>query len=724
MMLDKAWRLSYDSSVVGIRIKKDNTLYDIDIEPFRGKPLDIDILPSLVMREYGDLIMTEEEFQSKQTIAELPFSENLVGELKAYIKQYRLNDRYLRAAYFNRIKKLRQEYYTYLPDAWLKDFAEYHEDNFGGNRNIYTVFNDVQRNLIVDYFRWRSKVLFDEAKQNRVLRKSMKKAHLLADIMGDAEDWYYDGSVDTGYMGGGHCTLGHALRYKHFAVSRSTNVEVVFGATCMSDFFDLDKTLLDNISKAQDKMIKEIKVISYLMDSDRFGTYKEEYSELWDIMKHFKGRFKEKVPNGNGWASFMGNFDAKGLPLTRPMVEVYFKLRSLYGRETNTPVESKNSESVVPYSYEYYKLKLDNYALNYDIKVLKELFKGRKSSSLATVLLGCTPKSEKDFTFIAKGLKLVERAEKVASYLNSKEGGSITLGYSIILKVLVNTEYPIYDDFKERRLATYQEEMSGNPNIVKEYFFTERRKRAVNYLFKYTLEKAPLIRSTEYVEYVSEFMDNYTIIEDLINVQYENWIRDSLDKLTYSYMVRQKSKKEFEKKNPDRGNKPAVWGETSPRGSNSVPSSSSSGEVKRQTVGGKTRITPYQTEGKFGNGMLVAEMYDYLKTNSNLMTPNEAKRFDRIPNHDLENHREGLFIFNVYERALKRAKDKELENIEPRLTNVSIYNSYVENLFELIENSSLDRKDIVFSIIDTVRTSKNLSDKQKKVIRSALARVM
>lgn len=98
------------------------------------------------------------------------------------------------------------------------------------------------------------------------------KVENLAQIRGE-EEWRYAGIIDFGVTGGAHCTLGHALRYAHYAIAGGEKLEirdiiegnedraVIFGETCASDFFDISIKDMKELIKIRKQMSKDIEVI-------------------------------------------------------------------------------------------------------------------------------------------------------------------------------------------------------------------------------------------------------------------------------------------------------------------------------------------------------------------------------------------------------------------------------------------------------------------------------
>lgn len=207
-----------------------------------------------------------------------------------------------------------------LPSRWLIEYDRYKTEEFRNNSGIYQSLTDEQIEAVKRYFRWKTRMQFRRTLKGTKLERKPQKAEALLKIMGDADDWEYDGCVDTGYLGGGHCGLGHALRYEHYAVSPSTNREIIFGVNCASDFFGIDPKVLRKINTIQDETLDEIKKIVFIMNTGKHGEYQNTYyGDLLEVLNVLKGHIASTF--GVEWDAHMDNFLRCGLPLTQSMVE-------------------------------------------------------------------------------------------------------------------------------------------------------------------------------------------------------------------------------------------------------------------------------------------------------------------------------------------------------------------------------------------------------------------
>lgn len=168
--------------------------------------------------------------------------------------------------------------------------------------------------------------------------------------VGDPEmikDWRYEGYYDTGEFGRGKCSLGHKLRYVHFARNIKTGEQVKFGIKCVTDFFKLTPLALKLIRQGFNEANNEIK--ESLEKFVKFGSF-EAYNAKTDIVNRanlvlennpnalcrpYKDALEESLLVGE-----MMGFLAMKLPVPNWFE---YKINNVYGREMhklNTPVDN------------------------------------------------------------------------------------------------------------------------------------------------------------------------------------------------------------------------------------------------------------------------------------------------------------------------------------------------------------------------------------------------
>ena len=150
------------------------------------------------------------------------------------------------------------------------------------SENVYALFDAEQKKLLQSYFKNFSAEMYKELNGTVELQIQKKNAKVrekienLGKIMGkiSLDDWEYDGMVDAGQNAGQKCDLcPRPVRYAHFAVNRKTKECLRFGCSCAADFFSLDSTTLSSMKTIQAKTLKDIRLISYIMEHNLLKEY-------------------------------------------------------------------------------------------------------------------------------------------------------------------------------------------------------------------------------------------------------------------------------------------------------------------------------------------------------------------------------------------------------------------------------------------------------------------
>lgn len=157
---------------------------------------------------------------------------------------------------------------------WGVDYSNYMKKNYPKNTGIYDGLSDEQVVAIKSYFRWRTRQKFNEITNNMPFRVSKEKANRLTELAASADDWMFDGVVDLGSMIG-KCDIGHALRYEYYAYSKSTDSRVIFGSTCVSDFFNVSKDVINKLNSVRTETFEDVKKMVYILKTDKMEKYKK-----------------------------------------------------------------------------------------------------------------------------------------------------------------------------------------------------------------------------------------------------------------------------------------------------------------------------------------------------------------------------------------------------------------------------------------------------------------
>jgi hypothetical protein len=125
--------------------------------------------------------------------------------------------------------------------------------------------NDLQKDFLNKFSKLRTAKKFEIEALRLIGRPELVK------------DWCYNGYKDTGSMGQGRCSRGHALRYEHYAKNIITEEVIVFGIKCVTDFFNLTPQQLKLIKQGVAETNQEIyQILEKLTKYKTFKQYEKE----------------------------------------------------------------------------------------------------------------------------------------------------------------------------------------------------------------------------------------------------------------------------------------------------------------------------------------------------------------------------------------------------------------------------------------------------------------
>ena len=120
--------------------------------------------------------------------------------------------------------------------------------------------SEADRLLVMLYFRW----ITMQSRNRYGISSLVNSAHRSDKVnafleskkpgLSKVTDWEFSGMIDFGFQGAIRCSNGnHALRYAYYAYSPSMDIELVFGSSCGSDFFDMDIASLQGMQQELEK---------------------------------------------------------------------------------------------------------------------------------------------------------------------------------------------------------------------------------------------------------------------------------------------------------------------------------------------------------------------------------------------------------------------------------------------------------------------------------------
>lgn len=215
---------------------------------------------------------------------------------------------------------------------WEEEYLDYMKKNFPKNEGIYNRLNSNQKKAIMDYFRWRTKTYFSEICSSVKLEVSPEKVRKIAELADGANDWVFDGIVDLGSKCG-KCTLGHALRYEHYAYSPSTNNRILFGSKCVSDFFNVAPAVIRQMDRVRKETFEDVKRTLFIYYSGKSAAYKElNYSKFPKPMMLDPKVDELLVKRFGSGSDILLNVMRAGLPVPQYFVDIIRNFEANYAK--------------------------------------------------------------------------------------------------------------------------------------------------------------------------------------------------------------------------------------------------------------------------------------------------------------------------------------------------------------------------------------------------------
>ena len=233
-------------------------------------------------------------------------------------------------------------------DDGYDPYIDLEEDEVGDTsiKRLYTYLTPEQAKVLKSYIMWRAREVFrvTDASDNFEFSNPKKEAKLQKYREGG--EYYYAGMIDTGYSGGGRCTLGHELRYVHLAIDMtqydcdidtlldrynydfeqlldSPNA-LVFGKGCVAEFFKVGEGSINALGRAQTESLCDMKELCDFYDRGIIDEVRNSFGVLDDVMQSvsskalFNKQGTERVQKGHIY--FYKKFRELNLPYPRSLV--------------------------------------------------------------------------------------------------------------------------------------------------------------------------------------------------------------------------------------------------------------------------------------------------------------------------------------------------------------------------------------------------------------------
>lgn len=247
-----------------------------------------------------------------------------------------------------------EESYYYEDEDYYEEEPDDLEEEESTVSKLYSYLTPEQVKTLQMYYLWYSQNIFNAAQKDPTL--SIKDVHKRAQKLAELDKlrnlgglWHYAGFIDTGYDGGGYCTLGHKLRYMHLAwdvtvsdietafwgddytvdidrIIESNNC-IIFGIKCITDFFEVDKECMSNLMRAQRESMKEMDYLCSLYEAGTVEEVRQDFKLFDEIMEVLVKKCNRAKLIGDepvieyGLVNFYQKFKACGLLYPKSLVQ-------------------------------------------------------------------------------------------------------------------------------------------------------------------------------------------------------------------------------------------------------------------------------------------------------------------------------------------------------------------------------------------------------------------
>lgn len=253
--------------------------------------------------------------------------------------------------------------------CYPEQYEKVMKTNHAGNKNLYCGFNATQALLIQSYLVMLTLEKYKQFKKGdlRLTVDPHKVANMRA-LTNNQLNWSFGGVLDMQYVAG-TCALGHPLRYAYLAVSETAHAGIgklygvvrhggadiyltqgrdvlVFGSTCVSDFFQMDSALVDLLKRVKSGGIEELKAVAYMQYSGKMYPDFDDKCTKWfnSCFSYFAQKLEQEH---KAEYDLTMRFIQANVPLPPSLYYNLVRYLETYEYLTNASKSKKASESVV-----------------------------------------------------------------------------------------------------------------------------------------------------------------------------------------------------------------------------------------------------------------------------------------------------------------------------------------------------------------------------------------
>jgi len=186
------------------------------------------------------------------------------------------------------------------------------------------VLTESQRNAVKNFYIWYTVGQYRDLAKSIKLNLAPGKLESLTELRGE-EEWAFAGIEDLIITQGcgGHCTLGHQIRYAYYAAPlsspKNTETWIVFGKDCAGDFFDISKEDMEKLVAAKNNMTDELTELVRMIENGKIEEGLARNTTLANMVKRaVKASVLREVFGDVG--RFAVDYLRVGLPMPKSLV--------------------------------------------------------------------------------------------------------------------------------------------------------------------------------------------------------------------------------------------------------------------------------------------------------------------------------------------------------------------------------------------------------------------
>lgn len=197
--------------------------------------------------------------------------------------------------------------------------------------DTFKTLTEDQRRALEMYYTWWTTTTFNTLTNDsrEALKANPKKVAALAELRGKDIEWKYSGTKLASLInpnGVEYCSLGHRLQIVHFAKGmdkEGRQYVIKFGSTCVADFFDIDPKAMTVLTKVTDTMKEEIERVTKFAENKELDSIRNKTRMVEDIYHAFGDSAEKMAPIFTPvLTKYIEMFIKSGLPIPESLLKM------------------------------------------------------------------------------------------------------------------------------------------------------------------------------------------------------------------------------------------------------------------------------------------------------------------------------------------------------------------------------------------------------------------